>query len=109
MPAVERTARDPTELAGPHTDGPRARLLPADADPFFRAERVRPDSGPVTLDAGFCILTAVGGEGRVDEVGVRRGHSVLVPHAAGEVKVSGTVELIRSRPPAPDAGGPPSR
>ena len=80
-------------------------LFPVDADPFFRAERVLPD--PVArLDQAFSILAAVDGSGRLetaagDAMPLRRGQTVLLPHAAGATTVSGAVHVVRCRPPAP--------
>ena len=79
--------------------------LPADADPYFRAERV---SGGATLDRGFSILVGLAGEGTLateqGEVPFGRGTAVLVPFAAGAGELRGDVRGIRCRPPAPDAG-----
>jgi mannose-6-phosphate isomerase len=79
-------------------------LFPAEADAFFRAERLRPD--PVaTLDAAFSILVVVAGEGTLaaadgGALPLRRGSTVLVPHAAGECRVEGGLDAIRCLPPA---------
>jgi len=100
-------------LRGRRRDGQGARLgadllLPAEADPFFRAERLRPEAAArsARLDQGYCILVVVDGAGRLDteeggSVDVRRGDTVLVPYAAGPGAVSGRVEVIRCRPPDP--------
>jgi mannose-6-phosphate isomerase len=83
-------------------------LLPADADPYFRAELLRPD--PVSeLDPGFSILVVLGGSGALtasegSEVPVSRGSTLLVPHAAGACRLTGTLEALRCRPPDPGAG-----
>jgi mannose-6-phosphate isomerase len=81
-------------LRGP---GAGRSLLPAAADPWFRAERVR---GGDELDAGFSILVGLSGAGEVGDVPFGRGTALLVPHAAGPLTVSGDVEAIRCRPPA---------
>jgi mannose-6-phosphate isomerase len=78
------------------------RLLPDEADPFFRAERLRPD--PVAaIDAAFSILVVVGGSGRLETAGgaldLDRGDTVLVPFAAGPGEVRGEVEAVRCLPP----------
>jgi mannose-6-phosphate isomerase len=86
---------------------PGARsLLPAAADPFFRAERLRPD--PATaLEAAYSLLVVVEGRGAIEtEAGgtldLRRGDTVLVPHAAGAGEVSGPVDVVRCLPPGVD-------
>jgi mannose-6-phosphate isomerase len=79
--------------------------LPADADPYFRAERV---SGGSALDPGFSILVGLEGSGTLvtdgGEVPFGRGTAVLVPFAAGAGELRGDAAGIRCRPPAPDAG-----
>jgi len=72
------------------------RLLPASADEFFTARRLR---GGDRLEQGFCVLVVVAGEGRLtgemDDLAVRRGDTLLIPHAAGPLHVDGRLEMIR--------------
>jgi mannose-6-phosphate isomerase len=86
------------------------RLFPAEADPFFRAERLRPDPA-ASLEAAFSILVVTEGSGRLEtgggSMGLGRGDTVLVPFAAGPGAVRGRLEAVRCLPPGPDAGGPP--
>ena len=82
---------------------PRSRRVPAEADPFFRAEWL---SGGDTLDPGFSILVGTAGEGVLategGEVPFSRGSVVLVPFAAGPGELRGDdIRAIRSRPPGP--------
>jgi mannose-6-phosphate isomerase len=81
------------------------RLFPAGADPFFRAERLRPDPA-AALDAAFSILVVTAGSGRLEtgggELELARGDTVLVPFAAGPGQVSGRLEAVRCLPPAPE-------
>jgi mannose-6-phosphate isomerase len=85
--------------------GVRAAFVPA-ADPFFRAERVRPR--PVaTLEPSFAILVVLEGRGSLETenggaLSLRRGETLLVPHAAGRGRVTGAVDVLRCLPPAPD-------
>jgi mannose-6-phosphate isomerase len=80
------------------------RLLPAEADPFFRAERLRPDPS-AAIEAAFSILVVVGGSGRLETAGgaldLGRGDTVLVPFAAGPGQVHGRLEAVRCLPPEP--------
>jgi mannose-6-phosphate isomerase len=94
----------------PRAAGDRAgatALLPGDADPYFRAERLVAD--PVAeLDPGFSILVALDGVGALTteqggELALTRGATVLVPHAAGEGVLRGSVTALRCRPPDPAA------
>jgi mannose-6-phosphate isomerase len=86
--------------------------LPAEADPFFRAEVLDGRDGPVTTDAGFSVLVVIDGEGRLStahdhDVHLRAGETLLTPYACGELTVSGAVTVIRCRPgtdPTPATG-----
>ena len=109
--AVDRSGRAPAELdrlragRGPVRPGVE-RLFPEEADPFFRAERLRPDpSSP--LEAAFSILVVIGGSGRLETRGgsleLVRGDTVLVPFAAGPGEVRGRLEAVRALPPGPEA------
>ena len=77
------------------------RLLPDEADPFFRAERLRPDPA-APLEAAFSILVVVAGSGRLETDGgaldLGRGDTVLVPFAAGPGGVRGEVDVVRCLP-----------
>jgi mannose-6-phosphate isomerase len=82
-------------------------LLPREADPFFRAERIRGDRGS-RLPAGFSILIVTAGTGRLEAeaggaVEVGRGKTVLVPYGAGDCRLVGPLEAVRCMPPDPDA------
>ncbi|MFY1698827.1 class I mannose-6-phosphate isomerase [Solwaraspora sp. WMMA2101] len=76
------------------------QLLPEAADEFFTAHRL---SGGDRLRQGFSVLVAVAGEGSVagewDDLPVRQGDTLLVPYAAGPLRLDGTVEVIRLAPP----------
>jgi len=97
------TSRDGGRDARPGVDV----LFPAEADSFFRAERIRPrDASPVP--AGFSVLVITGGSGRLEfgtagSLEVARGDTVLVPFAAGDCRLVGSVEAVRCMPPRPDA------
>ncbi len=85
--------------------------LPKSADPFFRAERVVVD-GTESLDPGFSVLVVLAGEGSLrsgtdgEEIPLARGRTVLVPYAAGETTLTGSLDLVRCRPPSPAAVDP---
>jgi mannose-6-phosphate isomerase len=90
LQSLDREPIDPAALTEP-TSG----LLPKEADPYFRAERIEAGA---TLDQSFSIVLVTGGEGAIGGLPVRRGSTVLVPHAAGTVETEG-IEGIRCLPP----------
>jgi len=98
-----RTSREGGRDARPGVDV----LFPAEADSFFRAERIRPrDASP--LSPGFSVLVMTQGAGRLEfgtagSLEVARGDTVLVPFAAGDCRLVGSLEAVRCMPPHPDA------
>jgi mannose-6-phosphate isomerase len=108
LKAADRSRLAPSDverLTARRDDGGRPgveRLLPPEADHFFRAERIRPHpSSPVPQE--FSILVVLGGEGRLvtggGELELRRGHTVLVPYAAGAASLEGALDVLRCLPP----------
>jgi mannose-6-phosphate isomerase len=105
LEALDRSAWDDERLATLTADGRDPELLPAAADPYFRAERV---SGGAVLDRGFSVLVGIDGAGTLATEGggeqpFARGSAVLVPEAAGAGELRGDVTAIRSRPADPSA------
>lgn len=92
LSCVDRSAWDPARLAGLRGG---EQLLPAAADEFFTARRLRAGDG---LAAGFGVLVVVAGEGRLrgeqDDRPLRRGDTLLVPYAAGSLRLDGPAEAI---------------
>jgi mannose-6-phosphate isomerase len=105
--ALDRSAWDDTRLAGLRGRGGGepaptdvARVFPAAADPFFRAELV-PVDGRRTVDPGFSILVGLAGEVSVGgRLQLPRGGTALVPFGAGPVELVGRGQVLRCRPPA---------
>jgi mannose-6-phosphate isomerase len=102
LAAMDPEPADVAALTAGGADG----LLPAAADPYFRAERVR---GGDELSPSFAVVLGVAGAGAVrtaagDELPLRRGTTALVPHAAGATTLTGDVEAIRCLPPSPTTG-----
>lgn len=101
---------DPEQFIA-HTDlttSELRRLLPTPAERYFRADLVTPGN-PVA--AGFAVLLAIAGDGALvssnNQLAVRRGDAVVVPHGAGDWSLRG-VTAIAARPPLPiDAAGAP--
>ena len=110
---VDLAARDAGALRGPTDGGPVARLLPEAADRFFRAERITAASGePADVARGFAVLVFLDGAGALtssesETLPVRRGDTVLVPHAAGGCRLEGDAVAIACRPPDPAVNGGP--
>lgn len=113
LQALDRSGWDRGTLADralapprPVPDRPGAyRLFPEEADGFFRAERIRP-APEASLPAEFSILVVTDGEGSLSTAAngplpLRRGTTVLVPFAAGEGTLSGTLDVLRCMSPAP--------
>jgi mannose-6-phosphate isomerase len=98
LEALDTSAWGDERLAGVTGGGAGRSLLPAAADAFFRAERVR---GGDELDQGFSILVGIAGSGELGDEPFGRGDAVLVPYGAGTLALTGDAEAIRCRPPAP--------
>lgn len=84
-----------------HTGADTGEVVPLfseQADPFFRADRLQV-SGSLPLDASFSVLVVLAGEGKLGDLPVRQGSTVVVPHGAGEEVLSGELVAIRCRPP----------
>jgi mannose-6-phosphate isomerase len=82
--------------------------LPAAAREYFRAQVVRPvGTEPVTVEAAFAVTVVVEGRGTLSTkagapggpIDIARGDVLLLPHAAGAVRVAGDVTVIRCMPP----------
>ena len=101
------TAAELAALHGHAEDGAdRTRLLPREADAFFRAELITP-TAPVVVEPGFAVLVVIGGAGGLAWDGapagalpIGRGDVLLVPHGAGTTTVTGDVRVVRCAPPA---------
>jgi mannose-6-phosphate isomerase len=106
LSSVERGARDPAPLRGPHATGSIVELLPEAAAAFFTAQRVAPGGGSLELPAGFAVVLVTEGSGSFAGLDVSRGDALLVPHAAGPVSVDGDLVAIVSRPPQVDLDRP---
>jgi mannose-6-phosphate isomerase len=96
LQCVDRSGWDADRVAA--LRGGSERLLPAAADPFFTAQRLRP-APAASLNAGFSVLVVTAGGGTLagehDRVPVRRGDTLLVPYAAGRLTLTGEVEAVR--------------
>jgi mannose-6-phosphate isomerase len=109
LECVDRSGRDTARLRGPRPDGAVARLLPTEADPFFRAERIAP-TPETEIEPGFAVLVVLEGNGTLEPddgqpLALRRGETVLLPHGAGACRASGEMALIACRPPAASGAG----
>jgi mannose-6-phosphate isomerase len=112
LSALDRSAMRDADLARLRRGGDgerpgRRSLFPPEADAFFRAERIAVDGGS-SLAPSFSLLVVLEGSGVLvcsagDEVGLRRGATVLVPYAAGECRIEGALDVIRCMPPRPSS------
>ena len=74
-------------------------VFPAEADPFFRLERIAVD-GEATVARGFSVLVVTDGEVRLGGLILPRGRTVVIPDAAGDHALTGSGEVLVCRPPA---------
>ena len=106
LQAVETRARTPLEvgalLGSGSTDG---EVLAAGSEAFFRLERLsaasRPERAPsfavvVVIDGSVDLATASGAQVRAEA-----GSTLLVPYAAGALRLDGQGTVVIARPPAP--------
>jgi len=96
LAAADRSPADPAAF----TSATTGALLPPAADPYFRAERMKPGH---PSEPSFAILVAIAGAGtlrseRGDELELRAGTTALVPFAAGATTLQG------ERDPLPATG-----
>jgi mannose-6-phosphate isomerase len=84
--------------------GPPGSALPPAADPFFVVERVLVDEAAVEVRPGFAVLFVVAGSVEVSGVRLEAGQTAVAPAAVGILRISGTGEVLVSRPPSPSRG-----
>jgi mannose-6-phosphate isomerase len=108
LEAVNRSGWSDDDVAGLVTRAGARELLPSAAAEYFRLEILATDadSGELTAEAGFSVLVALRGSGTVTDADgrateVAAGDTLLLPFSAGPIAVSGTVSLLRCRPPRP--------
>ena len=82
-----------------------ADALPEEADAYFRAQRV---SAGDELEPSFAVLLVTDGAGTLrtehgDELPLRRGMTVCVPHGARRTELDGDLQAVRCLPPDPTA------
>jgi mannose-6-phosphate isomerase len=90
---LEQLVRQTSEKWAPSVD-----LLGHDADPFFQADRLHVE-GSFALEPSFAVLVVLEGSGQLGTLEVHKGSTVVVPHAAGEIGLTGDLVAIRCRPP----------
>jgi mannose-6-phosphate isomerase len=109
LSCLDRTGWDADRLASCVTrqavaaDPGVRSLLPAQADPFFRAEQIILD-GEITVPAQFAVLVVLEGSAQLagdfdPPFDVRHGDTVLIPYGAGGLTITGEAKLIRCLPP----------
>jgi mannose-6-phosphate isomerase len=99
--AVNRSTRSSAELARLIRPAPASgSVFPAEADPYFRLERL-PVDGASEIAPGFAILVVTDGSLEIGGEVAPRGSTLLLPAADGPVNVRGTGELLIAQPPAP--------
>ena len=104
LQAVDRHGWSGDEIASLVVrDGRGESTLAPASNGFFRAQRLAV-TDRLELDAGFSVMVVLDGRGRMsasdDDIELAAGDTILVPHAAGDLTVTGQLTLIRCRPPA---------
>jgi mannose-6-phosphate isomerase len=103
--AVDVRARTEEEISALITSGAHGdSVLVAASTEFFRLGHYDVDT-PLGLEAGFAVLIVTEGSLRLEfgqgrELALRRGSTVVVPHSAGPLTVTGPGSLLVCRPPA---------
>jgi mannose-6-phosphate isomerase len=99
LECVDRTRCDETRLAElrgrPNAVG---TVLPAEADTFFIAERVR--AGQLEPDFSILVVTAGAGQLHYDggeRLPIGRGDTIVIPYSAGPVRLVGDMTAIQCR------------
>ncbi len=110
LEGIERRPLGGDELARLHSSygafpAGATLFLPVDADPYFRAQALRPDP-ELHLEPAFSILVVLSGAGTLETerdggLELHRGHTILLPYAAGEARLSGELTAVRCLPPEP--------
>jgi len=101
LAAVNTTARTAEEMARLVRAAPASgSVFPAEADVYFRLERV-PVDGVVRVAAGFAVLVVAAGEVEVAGEAAPRGSTLLLAAHEGAVSVTGHGEVLIARPPLP--------
>lgn len=105
LAATDRRVRSAAEIEQLVTRGGRGPALPEAASPYFRADWV----GTGELEQGFSVLVVLEGSGSLEwedgSLPLRRGSTVVVPHAV-RAALAGDLRAVWCRPPAataPDA------
>jgi mannose-6-phosphate isomerase len=107
LACIDRRACPPERLdalRGRPLNSAAGSLLPAEADPFFVAERIDTQVSH-HLSQSYGVLVVTAGDGHLGtengaSVPVSRGSTVVIPHAAGAAVLSGAVEGVRCLPAA---------
>jgi mannose-6-phosphate isomerase len=119
LQALDRSGWDHGRLGSlldsrPQGPGLVRRLLPAEADDFFRVERVElGGSDGAGAGVGFrpevAVLVVLNGQGRLSwaegSLPLSRGSTAFVPHGAGPIRIEGRISLLRCMPSDPSSEG----
>jgi mannose-6-phosphate isomerase len=97
---VDRTAWDDRRVAATRSRVDAASALPAAAGPYFRLDRITDGD---RIGPGFAVAVVTAGAGRLAFGGAERelarGDTLLIPYAAGPVRLDGDAEILLCRPP----------
>ena len=83
-------------------------MLPVQADPYFRSHLIKPNNATIEFPSGFSILLATDGKGIIStekqgNFEINKGDAFIIPFDSGGWSITGMIQVLLSRPPAPDA------
>jgi len=83
-------------------------MLPVQADPYFRSHLIKPNNATIEFPSGFSILLATDGKGIIStekqgNFEINKGDAFIIPFESGGWSITGMIQVLLSRPPAPDA------
>jgi len=83
-------------------------MLPVQAEPYFRSHLLQPKNATIEFAPGFSILLNLEGSGKIStekhgNFEISKGDAFIIPFESGGWSIAGNLQVLLSRPPAPDA------
>jgi mannose-6-phosphate isomerase len=82
--------------------------LPVQSEPYFRSHLLRPKNASLEFAPGFSIPLVTHGNEQIStekqsNFTINKGEAFIIPFEDGSWSLAGNIEVLLSRPPAPDA------